>query len=61
MPSPRVEWREPLHYFWVLIGYVHVEGTVMKIRFVIAVEIVVTNRDRLSICCAHGVRGVWRA
>jgi len=63
MPSPRVQWREPLHYFRVLIGYniVQVEGIVTKIRYVIAVDIVVTNRDRVSICCAHGVRSVWRA
>jgi len=51
MPSPRIQWREPLHYFRVLIGddIVQVEGTIMVIRHVIAVFIVVTNQDRVSI------------
>jgi len=62
MPSPGVEWREPLHYFWVLIGYdiVHVDGAVMTIRHVIAVVIVITNRDRVSIrCVVHSVFEVF--
>jgi len=61
MPSPGVEWREPLHYFWVFIRYeiVHVDGTVMAIRYVIAVDIVVTNQGRVSIHYAfHGVSKV---
>jgi len=63
MPSPRVQWREPLHYFRVLIGYdiVQVEGIVTKIRYVIGADIAVANQDRVLICCAHGVRSVWRA
>jgi len=54
MPSPRVEWREPLHDFWVLIGYdfVHIDDIVaireviddiVTVRYVIAVDIAVTN------------------
>ena len=62
MPSPRVEWREPLHYFWVLIGYdiVYVDGIVITIRHVIAVDIAVANRDRVPIrCVIHGVSKVF--
>jgi len=46
MPSPRVEWREPLHNFWVLICYdfVHMDD-IVAIRYVIAVDIAVTDRD----------------
>jgi len=60
MPSPRVEWREPLHYFRILIGYdiVHIDGIVVAIRHVIAVDIVVTNRGRVSIRCVVRVHGV---
>jgi len=62
MPSPRVEWREPLHYFRILVGYdiVHVDGIVMTIRHVIGVDIVVTDRDRMSIrCVIHGASKVF--
>jgi len=61
MPSSRVQWREPVHYFRVLIGYdiVHVDG-VMTIRHVMGADIVVTNRDRVSIrCVVHGVSKVF--
>ena len=34
MPSPGVEWREPLDYFWILIGYDIVHGIVMTISHV---------------------------
>jgi len=57
MPSPGVEWREPLHNFWMIVGYdfVHLENLVailyviddvVTIRYITAVEIAVTNRDR---------------
>ena len=60
MPSPGIQWREPLHYFWVLIGYDIVHGIVLTVRHVIAVDIVVTNRDRVSIrCVIHGVSKVF--
>jgi len=60
MPSPRVEWREPFHYFWILIGYDIVHRIVMTISHVMGVDIVVTNRDRVSIrCVVHGVSNVF--
>jgi len=60
MSSPGVEWREPLHYFWVLVGYDIVHGIVMTISHVMGVDIVVTNRDRVSIRCAlHGLSKVF--
>jgi len=62
VPSPGAQWREPLHYFWVLIGYdiVHVDGIVVAIHHVIAVGIVITNRDRVPIrCVVHGVSKVF--
>ena len=61
VPPPGVQWREPLHYFWVLIGYdiVHVDGIVVVIHQVIAVDIVVTKRDRVPIgYVVHGVQGI---
>jgi len=50
MPSPRVQWREPLHDFWILIGYafVHIDD-IVAIRYVTAVDIAVTDRDRVRI------------
>jgi len=60
MPSPRVQWREPLHDFWVLIGYdfVDIDGIVVfryvlddivTSRYVIAVDITVAHRYRARI------------
>jgi len=45
MPSPGIQWREPLHNFGILIGYdiVHVYNLVMTIRYVIAVSITVAD------------------
>jgi len=45
-PSPRVEWREPLNNIWVLIGYdiVNMDGIVVTIRYVVAVDITGINR-----------------
>ena len=57
MPSPGVEWREPLHHFRVLIGYdiFHIDGIVIAIRYVIVVDIIVTKRGRVRICSVvHG-------
>ena len=61
MPSPRVQRREPLHHFCVLIGYdiVHIDDLVMTIVHVIVVDIRVTKRDRVRICCVlHDVSEV---
>jgi len=61
MPSPGVEWREPLHHFRALIGYdiVQVDG-IMTVCHVIAVDIAVTNRGRVPIrCVVHGVSKVF--
>jgi len=47
MSSPRVEWREPLHNSWMIIGYDLVQlHDVVTIRYITAVEIAVTDRDR---------------
>ena len=51
MPSPGVQWREPLHNLRVLIGYdlVQIDDIVMAIRYVTAVDITAVNSGR--ICC----------
>ena len=54
MSSSGVQWREPLHDFWILIGYgiVDIYDLVVTIRYVIAVGITVTNRGRIG-CVVH--------
>jgi len=59
MPSPGVQWREPLHNLWVLVRYdfVHIYDVVMAIHYVTAVDIAVANRVPIR-CVVHVVSKV---